>query len=63
MNTKLNILAVNRAETSFTSHYSGYIGIAPPNLETTGTGENEKFVEDPSLNFMYQLKENGNIKH
>jgi hypothetical protein len=53
MNTRLNILAINDAESSFKSHYSGFIGIAPFSLEKTGSGELATYVSDPNLNFMY----------
>ena len=53
MNTQLNILAINGAKNQFQSHYSGFIGIAPPNLEKTGEGELAQWVDDPNYNFMY----------
>ena len=63
MNTKLKILAINNAETQFSSHYSGYIGIAPYSLEKTSESDLAKYKDDPNLNFMYQLKARKNIKH
>ena len=63
MNTRLNVLAINIAQRTFKSHYSGYIGIAPYSLEKNGEGELAQYVIDPNNNFLYQLKQRKNIKH
>lgn len=63
MTTRINIFAINGAETEFRSHYSGYIGIAPYSLETKNDGEISQYVNDPNYNFMYQLKLRKKIKH